>query len=73
MPTNQPTVDDVTTTNTVDVWRNKLYREEQCVFRELLAPFSRSLSPYHGIACLQVQGRVALPLGPDLRAAVCAT
>ena len=39
MPANQYTVDDVTTTNTVDVWRNKLYREERCVFRECLCPF----------------------------------
>ena len=30
MPRMQPTVDDVTTTNTLEVWRDKLNREERC-------------------------------------------
>ena len=30
MPLLQPTVDEVTTTNTLEVWRDKLHREQRC-------------------------------------------
>lgn len=30
---NQPTVDDVTTTNTLEVWRDKLTREKRSASR----------------------------------------
>ena len=39
MTSRQPTVDDVTTTNTLEVWRDKLTRETRCA----LHPPTRSL------------------------------
>ena len=64
---NELTVDDVTTTNTIDVWRNKLNREER------YAPPRRALwtrSKYHTMlpahflfaVDTQGKGRMALPV-----------
>ncbi|MDC0526311.1 hypothetical protein OAO87_04835 [bacterium] len=43
--TRQPTVDDVTTTNTLEVWRDKLQREARCAadISPVKAPARQSL------------------------------
>ena len=80
MGLQQPTVDDVTTTNTLEVWRDKLAREDRRAHP--IPPLARKLSasprtPLLGkynaprVAILsQGEARVALPLGSLVRPAV---